>query len=138
MKYVLLTYVGEQGIDEWGAMSPETKQAYVERHTAWFGRFGPRIRGGEELGQPRAARTVLRQGGRLTVTDGPFVESKELLGGFIIVEAASLDEAVEMAREWPALGTDGNRVEVWPTGDSQAEVTAELSGQASEPRDDGD
>jgi hypothetical protein len=44
------------------------------------------------------------------VTDGPFVESKETLGGYYMIEAADLDEALEIAREVPA----GVGVEVWP------------------------
>ena len=122
--YVLLTYVGQRGVDEWHAMSPAEKEAYVGQHQRWFGRHGARVRGGEELGHPGGAHTVLRQGGRTIVTDGPYVESKELLGGFIVVEADPLDEATEMARDWPSLGTDGNRVEVWPVGSSEAEVVA--------------
>ena len=65
---------------------------------------------------------------RVTATDGPYIESKELLGGFIVVEADGSEQAVEMARAWPALGTDGNRVEVWPVGDSAAEAGAGTGG----------
>ncbi len=128
MKFVLLTYVGEQGLDEWNAMSAEERRAYVADHNAWFARWGQHVRGGEELGAATAARTVLRQGGHVTVTDGPYIESKELLGGFIVAEADGSEQAVEMARAWLALGTDGNRVEVWPVGDSAAEADAGSGG----------
>ena len=128
MRYVLLTFVGEQGIEEWERMSRDARRAYVERHRAWFRTWGEHVRGGEELGSPSAARTVLRQRGRVTVTDGPFLETKELLGGFIVVDVTTPDEAVQMARDWPSLGTDGNRVEVWPAGDSSAETEAAPAG----------
>ena len=49
------------------------------------------------------------------ITDGPYVETKELLGGFVIVEADSMDRALEMAREWPSLATQPNAtVQVHP------------------------
>jgi hypothetical protein len=51
----------------------------------------------------------------VVVTDGPYVETKEFLGGFIVVEAPSLDEAVVMAREWPSLVSQPNaEVQVQP------------------------
>ena len=46
-----------------------------------------------------------RQGEGVVVTDGPFVESKEILGGFVIIEAADIDEALAIAGEWPSLET---------------------------------
>jgi hypothetical protein len=46
-----------------------------------------------------------RQGEGVVVTDGPFVESKEILGGFVIIDAADLDEALAIAAEWPSLET---------------------------------
>jgi len=51
-----------------------------------------------------------RQGEGITVTDGPFIEAKEFLGGFIVVEADSIDAAVEMARGWPSLTNQPNAV----------------------------
>jgi hypothetical protein len=122
MRFVLLTYVGEQGVARWDAMSSDQRQAYVDEHVAWFRKHGEKIAGGEELGSPRSARTIRRARGRVTVSDGPFIESKELLGGFIIVDVDDQAEAEAMAREWPALGTDGNYVEVWPIGSSQSQV----------------
>ena len=44
-----------------------------------------------------------RQGEGVVVTDGPFVETKEILGGFVVIEAASMDEAVKVASEWPSM-----------------------------------
>jgi hypothetical protein len=53
------------------------------------------------LDEPRTARTIKNRNGRITMTDGPFPETKEHLGGFMLVEAASLDEAVEIASSAP-------------------------------------
>ena len=46
-----------------------------------------------------------RQGDGISVTDGPYVETKELLGGFVIIDAADMDEAIAIASEWPSLAT---------------------------------
>ena len=53
------------------------------------------------------ARVRLRKGGRLSVTDGPFTETKEVVGGFAILEAASLEEAVELTRRFLRVHGDG-------------------------------
>lgn len=57
----------------------------------------------------RGAR-VRFEGGRSTVLDGPFAEAKEVVGGYWVIQAKSLDEAVEWARRCP--GSDGNQIEV--------------------------
>ena len=69
-----------------------------------------RIVGGDQLKSTRTATTVRRVDGRITVTDGPFIESKETLGGFAIVNVPDLDAAIALAKSWPALET----VEVRP------------------------
>ena len=62
---------------------------------------------GDQLAPPRRGRTVRVRDGKAIVTDGPFAETKEALGGFDILECGSLDEAVEIASRHPvaALGT---------------------------------
>jgi hypothetical protein len=63
--------------------------------------------------QPAAtARTLRKKAGKLTITDGPFAETKEVLGGFNVVEAGTLDEAVQIAAEFP--WTEVGSVEVRP------------------------
>src|SRR5262245_10629873 len=101
-------------------MTAEQKQADVARHQAWFTATGSRgrIGGGEELGGRRGAKTVRKHG----ISDGPFVETKELLGGFIVVEVDDEATALEMARTWPGIRFDDDRVEVWPVGSSEAEA----------------
>ena len=114
MQYLMLTVVGEQGRADWEAMTDAERAAYVERHEAWFRDHHAHITGGKELAAPAAARTIRRRGGEVIVTDGPFTETKEHIGGFILLEAPDLDEALAIARSWPSLGTDGNSVEVRP------------------------
>jgi hypothetical protein len=94
----------------WEAMTPEEQQAEVELHMEWFRRHRDHVVGGEELDEPRTVETLRpgRQGEGIVTTDGPFVESKEILGGFVIIEAASMDEAVAIASDWPSLTTMPN------------------------------
>jgi hypothetical protein len=77
------------------------------------------MRGGEQLA-PATTATVLREGGgEVMLSDGPFAETKEQLGGFFLIECDSLDEALEAARQVPSLRI-GGAVEVRPIlGDNQ-------------------
>lgn len=120
MRYILLTYTAPDHAATWEAATPEERQAEVDRVVAWFREHGAqgRIVGGEELGWPRDAKTVRRSG----VTDGPFIETKELLGGFIVVDVPDEATALEMAAGWPGLDWEGDAVEVRPVGDSPAEA----------------
>jgi hypothetical protein len=67
---------------------------------------------GDHLAPPRRARSVRVRDGKPIVTDGPFAETKEAVGGFDIIEADSLDDAVEIAAGHPAA--DGGTIEVRP------------------------
>ena len=115
MKFVMFTWVGEQGVVVWEAMDTDARVAYIDLHKAWFRKHREHLAGGEELAGPETARTLRRRRGLLSTTDGPFIETKELLGGVIVLEADDLEAAVAMAGDWPALGTDGNGVEIRPT-----------------------
>jgi hypothetical protein len=78
-----------------------------------------RIRAGEQLSLT-SVTTLRSEGGRTIVADGPFAETKEQLGGFFLVEAASLDEALEIAGRIPSLRI-GGKVEVRPVVDGPDE-----------------
>ena len=67
------------------------------------------MKGGEELQSKRTATTVRRKNGTMIVTEGPFIESKEHVGGFMMIEVPDLDAAIAIARSWP-----GGDVEVRP------------------------
>lgn len=73
------------------------------------------VKGGEELKPQRTATTVRRVNGAMQVTDGPFVESKESVGGFALIEVEDLDKAIAVAKSWP-----GGDVEVRPIVDHGA------------------
>ncbi len=65
---------------------------------------------GHQLQGPETARTARASG----VTDGPFIESKEVLGGYSVLEAATVDEAIDVARTWPGVDRGLITVEVRP------------------------
>jgi hypothetical protein len=71
-----------------------------------------------QLEAPATGRTVRIRGGKTSVVDGPFAETKEILGGFNLIEAADLDEAVRIASEFPWAETGS--IEVRPVRDMEA------------------
>ena len=100
MKYVLL-FVGTMDDQErFENMSPEETAAgmkLAKNGSEEYARAG-KIVGGEQFKGPQTATTVRFQDGKPIVTDGPFIESKEVIGGFAIVQVKDLDEALEMAK----------------------------------------
>ena len=72
----------------------------------------------QQLGAPATARSVRVRNGRTTITDGPFTETKEVLAGFNLIEAADMDEAVRIASEFPWAGM--GCIEVRPVRDIAA------------------
>ena len=120
MRYVMLTFQGDEHLAAWESATPEERRLEIERTIAWFREHGAagRIVGGEELGDGAQART-LRRGG--FVTDGPFAETKEHLGGFIVLEVPDMAAAIEVASGWPGLDWEGDGVELRPVGDSASD-----------------
>jgi hypothetical protein len=100
VKFLLLLH-GDAAAE--AAMTDDERRAIVDQHIA-FGRHlaerGARILG-EALGPPESGRTIRLDGDRLLVTDGPFLESKEALGGFYVLEAGSIEEATDLVRPVP-------------------------------------
>jgi hypothetical protein len=82
---------------------PDLAQPVKEESFPWLDEL--QARGawitGDQLAPPRRARTVRMRDGKATVTDGPFIESKEAVGGFDIIECGSIEEAVEIASKHP-------------------------------------
>ncbi len=99
-QYLVLIYEDEQA---WENVDPRTAGAIMADHRAFGERNGAALRGGAALHPTSSATTIRRDpDGEYLVTDGPFGESKEALGGFYLLEAASLDEALEIAKQVPA------------------------------------
>lgn len=107
MQFLALIYGSES---DWEAMSDDERQAVYQGHSD----FGSKdeVVGGTELEATSAATTVRVRNGQRLVTDGPYAEVKEALGGYHILECDSIDEACELAAEIPGAKTGG--VEVRP------------------------
>ncbi|ACT92016.1 YCII-related protein [Dyadobacter fermentans DSM 18053] len=89
--------------------SPEQMQVYMKQYQDWVGGIAAQNKFAGGKGLATEGRVVTFND---VVTDGPFVEIKESIAGFIIIKAASLDEATELARGCPILKGEGNSVEV--------------------------
>jgi len=106
MKYMLLIHDNETA---WGALSEEDRQ----RIMADYRRFTEEIRGsghyraGSQLQPTSTATSVRVRNGKRLVTDGPFAETREQLGGYYLVEAKDLDEVIGLAERLPSaqMGT---------------------------------
>lgn len=118
MKYLCMAYEEEGKLNalsqsDWTALRAETL-SYVEEL-----RRKNYLILAEPLQSVRTAATVRVRGGKLTVTDGPFAETKETLGGFFLINARDLNEAISVAAKWPSarLGS----IEVRPLEDGLRE-----------------
>jgi hypothetical protein len=100
-EYLILIYDNETSVDGGG---PEVSDRLMKGHMEFGEKNAKAIRGGNAL-QPTTTATSIRTdgAGKQTVTDGPFAETKEALGGYYLVEAADLDEALAIAKQIPAI-----------------------------------
>jgi hypothetical protein len=108
MKYALLIYSNANS--EWESLSEADQAAIYDEYRAVS--ESPGIVGGHQLQAAATATTVRVQGGKTLTTDGPFAETKEVLGGLFVVEADDIDTALALAERIPAA-RDGS-VEVRP------------------------
>jgi hypothetical protein len=93
--------------------SPEQMQKWIQQTMEWVGKISAQnkyVAGNGLLFDD--ARVVMTKNSKVVVTDGPFGDIKETLGGYMIVKAESLDEAVEFAKGSPVLQGEGNSMEV--------------------------
>jgi hypothetical protein len=110
MKFMLLIHQNVTREDV-AAMPPEEQQ---KLYAAWGAiNQTPGVTPGQELDDPATATTVRVQEGKTLITDGPFAQTKEALGGYFFLEADDLDAAIELAARVPAASM-GGAVEVRP------------------------
>jgi hypothetical protein len=106
MKYVLLLFGTTQDAQRWEEMTEEARAQQYAQAGRWFGEHSAKIRGSHQLQPPHTATSVrFASGGEPIVSDGPFLEGNEVIGGYIEIEVADLDEALQMAKTWPGRGT---------------------------------
>jgi hypothetical protein len=105
MKYVLLFCGDEQDAAAFEAMSPDELAARYAEVGAWFAEHQSKIGATNQLQSPASATSV-RFGleRQPVVTDGPYLEGKENIGGYAEIDVADLDEALRMAKTWPGRG----------------------------------
>jgi len=102
-KFMLLFFGSYADYDR---LPEEAKRKQYDAVGRWWSENGRHLRGGEQLQHERTAKTVRKRARPLTVTDGPFIEAKEGIGGFAIVDVADKQAAIEIARGWPAGGVE--------------------------------
>ena len=113
MKYALLIY---DVPDAWEGLSDDEKQAIYGEYFAISNE--PAVVGGAQLQPVQTATTVRVQDGQTVTTDGPFADTKEIFGGYYVLEADDLDRAIEIAARIPAARMGGS-VEVRPVVERQ-------------------
>jgi hypothetical protein len=115
MKYMLLIHQGDtptpRDPEAWARLSEDEQQAVFRDYKAL--NETPGVTPGLQMQDPDTATTVRVQDGRTLTTDGPFVELKEAIGGYLFYEADDLDAAIELASRIPAARL-GGAIEVRP------------------------
>jgi hypothetical protein len=111
MQYALLIYADES---DWENVPEEVRAASRGEYETFAREAEARgmMRGGDELKSSATATTVRVRDGETLVTDGPFAETKEQLGGFFLLECRDMDEAIEMAAKIP--GARHGAIEIRP------------------------
>jgi hypothetical protein len=102
VKYVLMFVETEQFAAELAAMDEVERERAYARVGQWFADHADQIVHHTHLMPADAATTVRLDGAEPVITDGPFVEGKEVISGFAEVEVPDLDAALKLARDWPA------------------------------------
>jgi hypothetical protein len=112
MQYMILIYEPQGAYD--GEAGQKRLQGIVAKHMALAGELREKgvFRDGSGLQDTATATTIVTAGGKQTVHDGPFAETREHLGGYYVIDVADLDAALAIAKRVPVL--DGGKVEVRP------------------------
>ena len=106
MKYVLLFCGTREQQHAWEALTEEARNAQYAQVGRWFAEHAAKLGPGNQLQSPDTATTVRFQvDGQPIVRDGPFIEGNEVIGGYTEITVADLDEALHLAKTWPAGGT---------------------------------
>lgn len=110
MRYIMLIHQGT-ALDDWATMSEAERAAFADGYRAL--NETPGVTPGERMEDPGTATTVRVAEGRTLITDGPFAEIKEAVGGYFFLEADDLDAAIAVAASVPSAQR-GGAVEIRP------------------------
>jgi len=121
MKYICLGYYDEK---HWETLSESERNAYMDECFAYDDvlRKNGHFAGGEALQGAESAVTLRWKNGKVSVTDGPFAETKELLGGILVLEADDLNHAIQLMSKHP--GVRNGPFEIRPAADLMEMVHA--------------
>ena len=121
MKYICLGYMDPK---KWETMSESERNAMIDECFAYDDvlRKNGHFVGGEALQSPRNATTVRWKNGKVSITDGPYAETKEQLGGIFVLEAKDLNHAIQLMSKHP--GVKAGSIEIRPV-DDLAEIIRE-------------
>jgi len=121
MKYICLGYMNEE---VWETLSESERNTFMDECFAYDDelRKNGHFAGGEGLQDARNATTLKWRNGKVSVTDGPFAETKEQIGGIMILEATDLNHAIRLLSNHPSLrrGRGGSSWEIRPAADLTA------------------
>ncbi len=119
MKYICLGYIEEK---KWETMSESERNAMMDECFAYDDvlRKNGHFVGGEALQSPRSAATLRWKNGKVSITDGPYAETKEQLGGILLLEARDLNHAIQLMSKHP--GVKAGPFEIRPAADLSALV----------------
>jgi hypothetical protein len=114
MKYICLGYIEPNKLEN---LSETERNAMVDECFAYDDelRKGGHFAGGEALQGPQSATTLRWKNGRVSVTDGPYAETKEQIGGILVLEARDLNHAIQLMSKHP--GVKAGPFEIRPAGD---------------------
>lgn len=117
MKFICLSYLGPI---TWDTMSESERKASMDEFFAYDAqlRKNGHLIGGEGLQSARSASTLRFENGQVVVTDGPYAETKEQLGGYFILEANDQNHAIQLMSEHPVVR--GGAIEIRPLVDGTA------------------
>jgi hypothetical protein len=108
MKYVMLI----MNTPDQAKLSEEENSTWYTEVFAWYEKWGAtgKLESGHQLQGPETAKTIRGS----SVTDGPFIETKEVLGGYSVIDAETYDEAVDVAKSWPGVDRGLITIELRP------------------------
>lgn len=127
MRYFCLGYIEEK---KWDSMSESERNAMLDECFAYDDvlRKNGHFAGGEALQSARNAITLRWQNGKVSITDGPYAETKEQLGGILVLEATDLNHAIQLMSEHP--GVKAGPFEIRPVADLTEMIRESLQRRA--------
>ncbi len=106
-KYLLVIFSSPSSESKWASMTPEEMRKAVQKYSDFAAKLREEGRLVDAEGLSLKGKVLKQDGDKLSVTDGPYAHAKEIVGGYYIYTANSLEEATEIAKACPAIETGG-------------------------------